>query len=126
MADQSSSSAPGPSKKPVSKKRMAAPKTDYSSSDDEEEKLIPLTVGENGGAGDGELINVDFEISDPQEIHFQIKDMVEKGVSDIENGILIDLYQTKLGVRGKKVSLITISSVTSADGNELIVKARAQ
>lgn len=57
----------------------------------------------------------------PQEIHFQTKDL-----SEIENGILVTLYQTKQGVRGKGVSLITISSVTSADGNELIVKARAQ
>ena len=59
------------------------------------------------------------EMINPMEIHFQTVQIAE-----IENGIEVTLYPQ--GLSGSNMNLLTVSNVVSADGNELIVKARAQ
>ncbi len=74
-------------------------------------------------ASDDEKSEVDSyggpEMINAQEIHFLTADL-----PSIENGILI--YLSPQGVNGPTQALLTVSNTISADGNALIVKARAQ
>jgi hypothetical protein len=58
------------------------------------------------------------EMLNPQEIHF-----LTAQLPAVENGIQVTLYPH--GLKGVSLNLLTVSNVVSADGNELIVKARS-